>query len=280
MSTNYKCPRCKNKLDENDVFCKKCGTPVKSDIDKAKKNNNYRKKVNNAKTAIKLDEDIKDTKATVADDVVNTTDEDLKIVPTKMLDSSDMKKNISRSEKIKELLLIFISLVLVCSVLLNILQLRKINSKKCEECKKCEDNPISETRNINIEGYDFAIDEDWLLNVDNEKLSLSNNDESVNLYFSIKNTNYDVLVIEENMKKYIEDLQVKENVFINKNKAEEKDGNKYYYLEGTKDGFPYMIILVAKDDKTFSVTAVFEDNKNLEDYKDKILDIVLKSNKK
>ena len=82
------------------------------------------------------------------------------------------------------------------------------------------------------------------------------------------------------MKKYIEDLQVKENVFINKNKEEEKNGNKYYYLEGTKDGFPYMIILVAKDDKTFKTTAVFEDNKNLEDYKDKILDIVLKSNKK
>ena len=32
MSSSLKCPRCKNKINIDDTFCRKCGNPVKSDI--------------------------------------------------------------------------------------------------------------------------------------------------------------------------------------------------------------------------------------------------------
>ncbi len=277
MSTEYKCPRCKAKLKESDVFCKKCGTPVKRDIDFKKKVNKYNEKVNNAKSAIKIDKEKMDTNATVVDDAVNNINEDEQIVKTRDLTLDDLKRNVSRSEKIKELALIIVILLLICSVFLNFMLYIKRNDKKCEECKLCEEKV--ESKKINIEGYNFTISNDWLLTIENDKVLLTDNDESLSVHLSLNNDSYDLITKNDNLKVYIEELQSKDNVFINSYKEETKNDIKYYIMEGKKDDFPYINILVDKGGKTFSATGIFENETSLSKNQEKIIETIINATK-
>ncbi len=100
---------------------------------------------------------------------------------------------------------------------------------------------------------------------------------SVNM--SINEYSYDKFMEQEVLKKYIEDIQIKENCFININLEKDINGIKYYYLEGTKNGFIFTNYLIGKDEKTFNLTASFENEKTFNDNKDKIVNFLVGANK-
>ncbi len=187
------------------------------------------------------------------------------------------KEEESKRLMIKNLCLIVITLLLVSSVLVNLMQYKRSRDIKTPD--NCNCNNTIPTRSISIEGYDLTIDGTWNLNIDTNKVTFSNNDETVSLHFELKDTEYTKIIEEESLKKYIEDLQSKENAFISISSENEKDGVKYYYLEGVKDSFPYLNLLVSKDDKTFIVTGVFESAKSLELNKEDIIDLLVSFNK-
>ena len=206
-------------------------------------------------------------------------EKDVEIVKTRMLDSSMLE--MEKQDKRRGILLVIVSLLLVCSLLLNALQYIKCRKK---DCKENESEPVEKiviSKTINIEGYEFSFDDKWNLNIDKDKLSLSNKDQTANFHFELNEYNYETLIKEENIKKYIEDLQVSDNVTINIYKEEIRKDSKYYYLEGTnKENYTYVNILVGKEDKTFSIKGVFENAKALEQNKSTIVDIILNAKKK
>ena len=204
---------------------------------------------------------------------------DEEIVKTRMLDSSMIENE--KQGKVRGILLVIVSLLLVCSLLLNALQYIKCRKKECEEQEPQEIEKIVISKTINIEGYEFSFDDKWNLNIDKDKLSLSNKDQTANIHFELNDYNYETLIKEEKIKQYIEDLQVNDNVTINTYKEEIRNDSKYYYLEGTnKENYPYVNILVGKEEKTFSIKGVFENSKALEQYKTTIVDIILNAKKK
>lgn len=205
---------------------------------------------------------------------MKTVSKNKKTKEIEKIETENPEKN--KKEMIRSLIHIVIALLLVSSVLINFMQYKRSKDKTPSSCScKC-DMP---SRSINIDGYDFVIDGTWNLNIETNKVIFSNSDETVSLSFNLNNTSYSKLTEDDNMKKYIETLQTKDNAFINTISEYEKDGIKYYYLEGVKDSFPYINILTAKDDNTFIVTGVFENAKTLETHKDNIIDMTIKSSK-
>ena len=170
---------------------------------------------------------------------------------------------------IRSLIHIVIALLLVSSVLINFMQYKRSKDKQTSSCDI----------NCNVPSKSFNIDGTWSLNIETNKVMFSNNDQTVSLSFDLINTNYSSLTEENSIKKYIESLQSKDNAFININNEKEKDGIKYYYLEGNKESYPYINILIAKNDNTFIVTGVFENAKSLETNKEDIIDMIIKSSK-
>ena len=154
----------------------------------------------------------------------------------------------------------------------------KNKQTKCPECKECQE-VIKEDNKVNIEGYIFDILDDWKITLGEGKLSFTNADQSMSLNVSINEYSYDKLIEEETLKKYLETFQIDDNCFLKTNVEKEKNGVKYYYLEGTKNGYQFINILTGKEEKTFSITATFENESSLENNKDKIIDFLLTASK-
>ena len=108
---------------------------------------------------------------------------DEEIVKTRMLDSSMLE--MEKQGKVRGILLVIVSLLLVCSLLLNALQYIKCRNKKCEEQEPEEIEKIVISKTINIEGYEFSFDDKWNLNIDKDKLTLSNKDQTANIHFDL-----------------------------------------------------------------------------------------------
>lgn len=210
----------------------------------------------------------------------NKKEEKIEPVKTRMLDSSDLEKNKANgfSNKILSFVLIITLILLFASLYLNALLYLKNKQAKCPECEECKE-VIREDNKINIEGYIFDLLDDWKITLGQEKLSFTNNDQSMSLTVSINEYSYDKLIEPETLKKYLETFQIDENCFLKTNVEKEKNGVKYYYLEGTKNGYQFINILTGKEEKTFSVTATFENESSLENNKDKIIDFLLTATK-
>ena len=209
-----------------------------------------------------------------------TKEEKIEPVKTRMLDSSDLEKNKEQgfSKKIISFALIIVLILLFASLYLNFLLYLQKKNPKCPECAECKE-VVKEENKVNIEGYIFDILDDWKITLGQDKLSFTNGDQSMSLTISINEYSYDKLVEPETLKKYLETFQIDENCFLKTNVEKEKNGVKYYYLEGTKNGYQFINILTGKEEKTFSITATFENESSLEQNRDKIVDFLLTASK-
>ena len=208
-------------------------------------------------------------------------EEKIEPVKTKMLDSEGLKefnRKTTIMKKINSFLLIVVSILLFGSVYLNFLQYIKLRDKKYPECPVCKDTVI-ETKKVNIEGFIFDLDNNWKIDLGEEKLSFTNKDESIFVSLKTNDFSYGKLNDQEFLKKYLEKFQIDENCFIKTNREEEKDGIKYYYLEGTQNGYPFITVLYGNEDKTFSANASFENETALESNKQSIIDLLIKAYK-
>ncbi len=208
--------------------------------------------------------------------------EKIEPVNTRMLGEKDLKihKRQVLSRKIFPFIFVIVLIALITSLYLNILlyvKYRNKETKTCEVCPVCENNKIE--NKINIEGYIFDVNKDWEITLDDNKLSFINKDATMSVNMSINEYSYDKFMEQEVLKKYIEDIQIKENCFININLEKDINGIKYYYLEGTKNGFIFTNYLIGKDEKTFNLTASFENEKTFNDNKDKIVNFLVGANK-
>ena len=207
--------------------------------------------------------------------------EKIEPVKTRMLGEKDLaiyKKQLL-SRKIFPFVFIIVIIALIASSYLNVLlyaKYRKKETKVCEVCEVCEKKIDNK---VNIEGYIFDINNDWEITLDDNKLSFTNKDATMSVNMSINEYSYDKFMEQDVLKKYIEDTQIKENCFFNINQEKEINGIKYYYLEGTKNGFIFTNYLIGKDEKTFNITASFEDEKTFNNNKDKIVDFLVNANK-
>ena len=207
-------------------------------------------------------------------------EEKIEPVKTRMLDSEGQKefnKN-SIKKQIVLFLLIVVSISLFASLYLNFLQYIKLRDKKYPECPVCQDK-IVETKKVNIDGYIFDLSDTWKIDLGNDKLSFTNKEENISIALKNNDFDYDKLSNEEFLKKFLEEYQIQENCFIKNNREEEKDGIKYYYIDGTNNGFPFINIIVDKDEKTFSATAIFENESSMDNNKQNVIDLLIKAYK-
>ena len=138
MSSSLKCPRCKNKINIDDTFCRKCGNPVKSDIV--------------SKTKMGEISEIIDEEKIEKKEIKNENDELI-------------NKNENNSNRINKVLIIILLIVIM---LLSSIVFYFLFIKKEKECKTCECNPEIKyvekeptIQYINYEGYRFSIPLDW-----------------------------------------------------------------------------------------------------------------------
>lgn len=207
-------------------------------------------------------------------------EEKIEPVRTKMLDSEGQRE-FNKSmimKKISSFLLIVVSILLFGSLYLNFLQYIKLKDKKYPECPVCKDT-IIETKKVNIEGFIFDFDGTWKVDLGDSKLLITNKDESISISLKTNDFSYNKLNDQEFLKKYLENFQIEENCFVKVNKEEEKNGVKYYYLEGTQDGYPFISVLYGNEDKTFSVNASFENETALESNKQSVIDLLINAYK-
>ena len=207
-------------------------------------------------------------------------EEKIEPVRTKMLDSEGQRE-FNKSmimKKISSFLLIVVSILLFGSLYLNFLQYIKLKDKKYPECPVCKDTVI-ETKKVNIEGFIFDFDGTWKVDLGDSKLLITNKDESISISLKTNDFSYNKLNDQEFLKKYLENFQIEENCFVKVNKEEEKNGVKYYYLEGTQDGYPFISVLYGNEDKTFSVNASFENETALESNKQSVIDLLINAYK-
>ena len=207
-------------------------------------------------------------------------EEKIEPVKTRMLDSEGQKefnKN-SIKKQIVLFLLIVVSISLFASLYLNFLQYIKLRDKKYPECPVCQDK-IVETKKVNIDGYIFDLSDTWKIDLGNDKLSFTNKEENISIALKNNDFDYDKLSNEEFLKKFLEEYQIQENCFIKNNREEEKDGIKYYFIDGTNNGFPFINIIVDKDEKTFSATAIFENESSMDNNKQNVIDLLIKAYK-
>jgi hypothetical protein len=204
---------------------------------------------------------------------------DIVTEPVKTVTSNDSStKNNNILNKLFPFIFILVLIILFASLYLNVLLYLKKKNTVCPKCKECKET-IVEEKKVNIEGYIFDLLDEWKITLGDNKLSFTNNDETMSMNISINAYSYEKLTEPETLKKYLETFQIDENCFLKTNVEKEKNGVKYYYLEGTQNGYNFINIIAGKEEKTFSITATFENEQSLENNKEKIVDFLINASK-
>ena len=207
-------------------------------------------------------------------------EEKIEPVATRMLDEKDLAKYKRQNfiRKMFPFIFIIVLIGLFASLYLNLLLYIKKKNTVCPVCNECKEQVV-EKKKVNIEGYIFDLLDEWKITLGEDKLSFTNNDETMSMNVTIKEYSYEKLTEPETLKKYLETFQIDEDCFLKTNVEKEKNGIKYYYLEGTQNGFNFINLLAGKDEKTFSITATFENEQSLESNRDKIVNFLINSSK-
>jgi len=245
MSSKLKCPRCKNKIDYDDVFCRVCGNSVKREM------------VNKDKV----------------DEVVEPVEKEDKVEENILENSSNNSK--------KNKIVIIILLVIILMLALGLFYFLFI--KKEKECDKCECTPEIKfvekkptIQYINFNGYRFSIPLDWSFEGNTSDYKFINNAE--NMYVSISSLDtitYDLFISSDYQKMYIEKLQSESDIFINHKEEKSVEELKYYIMDGTYDSYNYVIIVTENENGVFVINAQFENNSVYTNKKDEVINFAV-----
>lgn len=188
-------------------------------------------------------------------------------------------------EKEKKSNLLVISLIIII-ILLLLGFVYLLFFKKCPEKEQCDCVMYKEVevevehQLINYQGLRFFMPLDWNFVSNDDSYQISNLDNNLLIVLNYVDIDFDSFISESYQKTYLEELQTSGNIKIEKKNTITKDDVVYYLMEGSKDSYTYMVVVVGNASKTVLVSVQFEDNISFNDNKENVINFAISSIKK